>query len=88
MKIDKIGVFKDFTDNSIMSVFDLGENKMIDMLLLDIEEDIEIVSNLLNYWKINKYIQDNLVMEELYKTILKREEIVDKVLNIECIYFD
>jgi len=44
MKIEKIGVFKDFTDNSIMSIFNLGKNKRIEMLLLDQSKDIDIIS--------------------------------------------
>lgn len=33
--IKKLGVFKDFSDNSIKTVFDIGNNKIIEMTLLD-----------------------------------------------------
>ena len=33
--IKKLGVFKDFSDNSIKTVFDIGSNKIIEMILLD-----------------------------------------------------
>jgi len=41
--IKKLGVFKDFTDNSLKSVFDIGENKIIEMTLLFNKEDKDVV---------------------------------------------
>lgn len=41
--IKKLGVFKDFTDDSLKSVFDIGENKIIEMTLLFNKEDKDVV---------------------------------------------
>lgn len=41
--IKKLGVFKDFTDNSLKSVFDIGKNKIIEMTLLFNKEDKDVV---------------------------------------------
>ena len=41
--IKKLGVFKDFSDNSIKTVFDIGNNKIIEMTLLDNKKNIDVV---------------------------------------------
>lgn len=41
--IKKLGVFKDFSDNSIKTVFDIGSNKIIEMTLLDNKKNIDVV---------------------------------------------
>ena len=41
--IRKIGLFKDFSDNSLKSVFDAGDNKIIEMTLLDNKEQMDVV---------------------------------------------
>lgn len=41
--INKIGVFKDFSDNSLKSVFDTGNNNIIEMTLLVNKEDMDVV---------------------------------------------
>ena len=41
--IKKLGVFKDFNDDSLKSVFDIGENKIIEMTLLFNKEDKDVV---------------------------------------------
>lgn len=41
--IKKLGVFKDFADNSLKSVYDIGENKIIEMTLLFNKEDKDVV---------------------------------------------
>ena len=41
--IKKIGVFKDFSDDSLKSVFDAGDNKIIEMTLLANKEQIDVV---------------------------------------------
>lgn len=41
--IKNIGVFKDFSDNSLKSVFEVDEHKIIEMTLLYNKEDIDVV---------------------------------------------
>lgn len=41
--IKNIGVFKDFSDDSIKSVFDVGNNRIIEMTLLANKEEIDVV---------------------------------------------
>lgn len=41
--IKKIGVFKDFSDDSLKSVFDTGDNKIIEMTLLANKEQMDVV---------------------------------------------
>lgn len=41
--IEKIGVFKDFCDDSLKSVFDTGDNKIIEMTLLANKEQMDVV---------------------------------------------
>jgi len=41
--IKKLGVFKDYNDSSLKSVFDIGENKIIEMTLLFNKEDKDVV---------------------------------------------
>lgn len=41
--LKRLGVFKDFSDNSIKSVFDVGDNKIIEMTLLFNKEDKDVV---------------------------------------------
>lgn len=41
--VKNIGVFKDFSDNSLKSVFDLGNNKIIEMTLLFNKERHDVV---------------------------------------------
>lgn len=41
--IKKIGVFKDFSDDSLKSVFEIGDKKIIEMTLLANKEDIDVV---------------------------------------------
>lgn len=39
----KLGVFKDFSDGSLKSVFDMGEHRIIEMTLLANKENIDVV---------------------------------------------
>ena len=41
--IKNIGVFKDFSDNSLKSVFDIGNNQIIEMTLLANKEQMDVV---------------------------------------------
>ena len=41
--IKNIGVFKDFSDNSLKSVFDVGNKQIIEMTLLANKEEIDVV---------------------------------------------
>ncbi len=41
--IKKIGVFKDFSDNSLKTVFDVGESKIIEMTLLTNKDEMDVV---------------------------------------------
>lgn len=41
--IQNIGVFKDFSDNSLKSVFDIGNNRIIEMTLLANKEEMDVV---------------------------------------------
>lgn len=41
--VKNIGVFKDFSDNSLKSVFDLGDNRIIEMTLLFNKEQNDVV---------------------------------------------
>lgn len=41
--IKNLGVFKDFSDNSLKSVFDIGNNKIIEMTLLNNKEHMDVV---------------------------------------------
>lgn len=43
MMIKTLGTFKDFSDNSLKTVFDLGENKIIEMTLLANKEEMDVV---------------------------------------------
>lgn len=42
-KMKELGVFKDFTDQSLKSVFDIGEHKIIEMTLLFNKEEMDVV---------------------------------------------
>lgn len=41
--IKKLGVFKDYSDDSLKSVFDIGENKIIEMTLLANKDTMDVV---------------------------------------------
>lgn len=41
--MEKLGVFKDFSDGSLKSVFDIGEHKIIEMTLLANKKDMDVV---------------------------------------------
>ena len=41
--INNLGVFKDFSDNSLKTVFEVDEHKIIEMTLLSNKEDMDVV---------------------------------------------
>lgn len=41
--IKNLGVFQDYTDNTLKTVFDIGENKIIEMSLLANKEEMDVV---------------------------------------------
>lgn len=41
--INNLGVFKDFSDNSLKTVFEVDEHKIIEMTLLFNKEEMDVV---------------------------------------------
>jgi 23S rRNA (adenine2503-C2)-methyltransferase len=41
--IKKLGTFKDFSDSSLKSVFDIGDNKIIEMTMLNNKKDMDVI---------------------------------------------
>ena len=85
--IKNIGVFKDFSDNSLKSVFDIGNNQIIEMTLLANKKEIEISPGLseFGYYTMSTIINNgdsigSVIILSLDTPMLEQEEKLGMIL--------